>query len=167
MAGLQPSMQPALTISARTTEAVRRTIRRAGVKAELHVFETMPMAAFPARHRRIKEVLAEHVRFIDKHDRNRVGLHRIPIPLISFGSKWGRFAKLSFRFNGLGKSGGLGVVGSNPAAPTNRIKDLSRIREFLRNPMEDFCRGCLPRTRLDTRIEPGLMPMMADCHQAL
>lgn len=49
------------------TVRMHRALRRAGIEAELHVFEAMPHGGFFGKAPEDQELLAEHVRFIDTH----------------------------------------------------------------------------------------------------
>ena len=49
------------------TVLMHRALRRAGLKAELHVFEAMPHGGFIGKAPENGEVWMEHVRFMDEH----------------------------------------------------------------------------------------------------
>jgi acetyl esterase/lipase len=49
------------------TVLLHRALRRAGIEAELHVFEAMSHGGFFGKAPEDRELLGEHVRFIDEH----------------------------------------------------------------------------------------------------
>jgi len=57
------------------TVLMHRALRRAGIEAELHVFEAMSHAGFFGRAPEDRELVAEQVRFINEHVRDTRGLH--------------------------------------------------------------------------------------------